>query len=360
MLLAKLEKDFGKGCVTTLSKSSDAAITHWSSTGSYEVDDAANWGIPGGRISEWFGAESSGKTTQLMAAMIENDFNGGENWLVDGESTFDQDRYVQMGGDPDKLNLLRPNTLEEFYDQVKSVIEYANSVPPSTIPSNATILLGVDTLTTIIPKDILEAEGDEQPVGAAARVNSRHLPTVDKRLPNHMSIVLLSQVRDKIGAAAWGSADANIDTPGGRVVKHHSSVRLFFNKMGQIDNGKSKEQRQIIGMKGQVRVVKCKIGPPLRKADTRIMFDHRGVDTLYGLLMTLVDAKLIQKGESGVYSCKSKNAKFKPDEFPQFVLKYPKWTAWAIEQAYELAHPKVNVGRYLRRKNEQPVRKATE
>lgn len=332
----KLEKDFGKGSITTLSKSTEAAIIHWTSTGCYSLDEATNWGLAGGRIVEYFGAESSGKTTEAMAALIENERRGGTGAVFDAEGTFDQDRYVEMGGNPETLIIIDSGTLEQFYDKLKVLIKYGQGL---TIPRNAVFLIVVDTLTMIQPKAMLEAEGEDQPVAAASRVNARHLPTIDKTLPANTCLLLLSQVRDKVGAAAWGAADSNIDTPGGRIVKHVCSTRVFFNKMGQVDNKKDKELKVIIGMKIQAKVVKSKIGPPLRKADFRIMFDNRGVDNLNGFLLTLRSKKIIPEPKQGVYSIKGKS--FKEDDFAEFVANHPKWTAWALDQCYTLAHDSI-------------------
>lgn len=335
-MFAKLEKDFGKGSITTLSRSTEAAIVHWTSTGCYALDEATNWGLAGGRIVEYFGAESSGKTTEAMAALIENERRGGQGAVYDSEGTFDQDRYVEMGGNPETLIICESGTLEEFYDKLKVMLMYARGC---VIPKNAVFLIVVDTLTMIQPKAMLEAEGDEQPVAAASRVNARHLPTIDKTLPANTCLLLLSQVRDKVGAAAWGAADSNIDTPGGRIVKHVCSTRVFFNKMGQVDNGLDKEAKKIIGMKIQAKVVKSKIGPPLRKADFRIMFDKRGVDNLNGFLLTLVAQKLIPAPKLGVYSIK--DVTFKADGFAEFVATHPKWTARALDQCYTLEHTSI-------------------
>lgn len=336
MMFAKLEKDFGKGSITTLAKSTEAAIIHWTSTGCYVLDDATNWGLAGGRIVEYFGAESSGKTTEAMAALIENERRGGQGAVYDSEGTFDQDRYVEMGGNPETLIICQSGTLEEFYDKLKIMIEYGRQL---VIPTNAVFLIVVDTLTMIQPKAMLEAEGDEQPVAAASRVNARHLPTIDKNLPANTCLLLLSQVRDKVGAAAWGAADSNIDTPGGRIVKHVCSTRVFFNKQGQVDNKQEKELKVITGMKIQAKVVKSKIGPPLRKADFRIMFDERGVDNLNAFLMSLVSKKVIFAPKLGVYSIK--DASFKEEGFAAFVATHPKWTAWALDQCYTLAHESI-------------------
>lgn len=345
----KTMNKYGAGTVRSLADSTNAEIVHWTSTGLYALDDIMGWGLPGGRIVEFFGAESSGKTTQLMKSFIENARRGGKNIVFDPEGTFNQDRYKQMGGDPALLLIIDPGTAEEFYDKLKLTLKWARG---QQVPTSACVLIGVDTMSMLIPQRVLEATGDDEPMAELPRVNSRHLPTVDKELPANTCLLLLSQIRDKVGAAAWGAADQNIDTPGGHVIKHLASVRVFFNKVGQLDNGKTKDDRVIIGMKTDAKVVKCKVGPPLRKCSYRILFDDRGVDNINSFLSVLVAKKLIKAPEKKVYTLivgQGQEIKVHEDDFAELCSKRPKWSAKMLDAAFELGHPGLDVERFIGR-----------
>ena len=342
-LLKSINTDFGAGSIGTLDNDERAKIIHWTSTGVYTLDDATGWGLPGGRIVEYFGAESSGKTTALMAAMIENGRRGGINVMFDAEGTFDQDRYKQMGGDPSKVIMVDPGTMEEFYDKLKRVVTWAKK---QEVPLNAVVLIGVDSMPMLITQKQMDLEDDEELVAAQSRVNSRHLPTVDHELGSNTCLVLLNQVRDKIGGMAW-NADGNIDTPGGRIIKHLCSIRVLFNKQGQIDNGKSKDDREIIGMKTGAKIVKNKVAPPLRKVEFRIMFDERGVDNIHAVLTALVKAGWVQAPVKGVYKLKKLKAEVtcKAEGFAAVLQRYPKWTQAALRDSFDLEHTSLDLDR---------------
>lgn len=344
-LMKSINSDFGAGSIGTLNDDERAKILHWTSTGVYPLDEATGWGLPGGRIVEYFGAESSGKTTALMAAMVENARRGGINVMFDAEGTFDQDRYEQMGGDPSKVIMVDPGTMEEFYDKLKRVITWAKK---QEIPTNSVVLIGVDSMPMLITQKQMELEDDEELVAAQSRVNSRHLPTVDHELGSNTCLVLLNQVRDKIGGMAW-NADGNIDTPGGRIIKHLCSIRVLFNKQGQIDNGKSKDDRQIIGMKTGAKVVKNKVAPPLRKVEFRIMFDERGVDNIHATLTALVKAGWVTAPNKGIYKLKKvkEEVTFRAEGFAAVTQARPKWTKAALKAAFSLEHESLDVERYL-------------
>lgn len=340
-LTQTFHKKYGAGSIVPLKDNRNSAITHHTSTGIYELDDATSWGIPGKRIIEFFGPESSGKTTALMMTMIENARHGGINFVVDGEGTFDSDRYRQMGGDPEQLHIIAVDTLEEFYERALLVAEWAKK---RTMPPNALILMGIDSLPSLIPKAELEADTDDQLVGVASRCNTRNLPKLAQAVPDHMSVIIINQVRDKIGAMAF-TEEGNIDTPGGRAVKHWCSVRIMFKKAGQIDNNKKDKERRIIGMKTEAKVVKNKVGPPLRKIMFRIMFDHRGIDMVFNFLQVLKEKKLVSGGTGGIYKIKDKSITV--ETLPIFMAKNPNWTKAALARCYDVEHTDINITRYL-------------
>ena len=344
-LFTSINTTFGAGSIGTLDNDERAQILHWTSTGVYSLDDATGWGLPGGRIVEYFGAESSGKTTALMAAMVENARRDGVNVMFDAEGTFDQDRYKQMGGDPKAVIMVDPGVMEEFYDKLKRVVTWTKK---QEVPQNAVVLVGVDSLPMLITQKMMDLEGEDQLVAEQSRVNSRHLPTIDKELGSNTCLLLLNQVRDKIGGMAW-NADGNIDTPGGRIIKHLCSIRVLFNKQGQIDNGKSKDARVIVGMKTGAKVVKNKVAPPLRKIEFRIMFDERGVDNVFATLQTMVKSGWVKAPNKGIYTLNKIKAEvnFKAEGFAGVLKARPKWCQAALKGTFDLKHDSLDLDRYL-------------
>ena len=62
--LAHIEKDYGKGAVMRLGEAAQRLATEVIPTGSLALDVALGaGGIPRGRVTEIFGAESTGKST---------------------------------------------------------------------------------------------------------------------------------------------------------------------------------------------------------------------------------------------------------------------------------------------------------
>lgn len=343
-----INSKWGAGTSQILAEDKSAQILHWCSTGIPSLDDAMGWGLPGGRIVEYFGGESAGKTTALMAAYVANQEKGGINIVFDAEATFDQDRYVAMGGNPKELITIYTGTLEEFYDKLKLACDWAGS---QEIPSDALVLIGVDSMPMIVPKAMMELQGDEQVMATQARINSMHLGTVNDKLAANTCLLLLNQIRDKVGSMAW-TAEGNIETPGGHIIKHLCSVRVLFSKMNLIDNKKTGDTRSILGIKTGAKVVKNKVAPPLRKVQFNIMFDERGVDIVQVFLTQAVLKGWVSKGTQGKYELKKVNSEvvFKADDFAAILMKKPKWAAAFLEDCFELPQRLPDLSRYIGKK----------
>lgn len=89
----------------------------------------------------------------------------------------------------------------------------------------------------------------------------------------------------KIGIV-FGSPEV---TPGGNALKFYSSVRLDVRRLKQI-----KVKDDIIGNEIRIKVVKNKMGPPLRTHETEIIFG-KGIDPLADLLGLAITKEIITK-----------------------------------------------------------------
>ena len=88
--LSHIEKDYGKGAVMRLGEAAERLTTEVIPTGSLALDVALGaGGIPRGRVTEIFGAESAGKSTLAIHIMAETQKLGGLAAYIDVEHAMD-------------------------------------------------------------------------------------------------------------------------------------------------------------------------------------------------------------------------------------------------------------------------------
>ena len=121
--LGQIEKDHGKGAVMRLGEIYDSLTTESIPTGSLALDIALGiGGIPRGRVTEVFGAESAGKSTLAIHIMAETQKLGGIAAYIDVEHALDPTYAANCGLDLDQLLISQPDSAEEALDITEQLV----------------------------------------------------------------------------------------------------------------------------------------------------------------------------------------------------------------------------------------------
>ena len=102
-------------------------------------------------------------------------------------------------------------------------------------------------------------------------------------------LIFTNQLRVKLGV----SFGDKYTTSGGKAIGFHASCRLRLKAAGQI-KAKINGIEQVIGIKTKAKVVKNRMGPPLREAEFHILFES-GVDDYGSWLQVLKDHNKIKQ-----------------------------------------------------------------
>ena len=275
MALGQIEKQFGKGSIMRMGENHNSSVGIIP-TGSLAIDVALGiGGIPRGRVTEIFGAESSGKTTLALHIIAEAQKNGGIAAFIDAEHALDANYAQALGVNLDELLISQPDTGEQALEIVDTLIR-----------SGAIDVVVIDSVAALVPRAEIEGEMGDSHMGLQARLMSQAMRKLSGNMSrSNTAAIFINQLREKIGVM-FGSPET---TPGGRALKFYSSVRLDVRRIENLKDG-----AEVVGSRVRVKVVKNKVAPPFRQAEFDIIYG-KGVSREGSLIDVGVEHGFVKK-----------------------------------------------------------------
>ncbi|EKD30495.1 MAG: hypothetical protein ACD_78C00034G0003 [uncultured bacterium (gcode 4)] len=282
--LAMIEKQFGAGSVMKLGDQQSIKVETVSS-GSIALDKALGGGYPKGRIVEIYGPESSGKTTIALHAIAEVQKAGGTAAFIDAEHALDPEYAQRIGVKTEDLIISQPDYGEQALEIVDALIR-----------SNAVDIIVIDSVAALVPKAEIEGNMGDSFMGLQARLMSQALRKITGVISKSNTVVIfINQIRMKIGVM-FGNPET---TTGGNALKFYASQRLDIRRKEKLESGTG-DDKETMGNKMKIKVVKNKIAPPFKEVEIDILFNE-GISRA-GEILDIGSEKGIIKKSGAFYS----------------------------------------------------------
>ena len=274
--ISRIERSFGKGTIMRLGSDNVQAVPVIS-TGSILLDHKALviGGIPRGRVTEIYGAESSGKTTLALQCIASAQAAGGTAAFIDAEHALDISYAQALGVNIDDMLVSQPDSGEQALDIAETLVR-----------SNAIDIVVIDSVAALVPRAEIEGDMGDSHMGLQARLMSQALRKLSGAISKtNTTAVFINQTRQKIGVL-YGNPET---TTGGNALKFYCSVRVEVRRAAQIKQGE-----KIIGNRVKVKIVKNKVAAPFRTCEFDIMYNE-GISVAGDLVDLGVEQGVIKK-----------------------------------------------------------------
>jgi len=224
-------------------------------------DPSASLGLPLGKLVEIFGEEGGGKSSLAYRVIGYAQKMGYEVAWIDTEHSFSDNLAKINGCDASQIIYSNLSNIEDV-----DKVFYAEDILDNIMKMCATTLIKVivvDSVANLVPKARGEADSEQKFMGLLARLLSENLGKITQYAEKYgVLLIFINQLREKINVT-WGNPETS---PGGRSLKHNSSLRLKISKRNTVkaniivfdEDGEEK----IIGRTSMVKIEKNRLAKP--------------------------------------------------------------------------------------------------
>jgi len=258
VIIERLQKDLLKQGYN-VKKASEVTEEAKIKTNIFPIDYLLSGGISqceGGHRIEFWGAESTGKTTFALHIIKQFQKKGKICVFVDAEDSFDRTWGSVVGLDDEKLIVIKPKNLEELGDMLGVLIPQVD-------------LIVIDSIVSLPAEAELERDTNEPTMAIAARVNALITRKIYNTLANRNTVLIfINQMREKLGVM-YGSPNTS---GGGHALKHLYNTRIEF-KVGKPIDIETEEDKERVGYEINLRCIKNKKGVPFKTSVVNLYFN---------------------------------------------------------------------------------------
>jgi recombination protein RecA len=297
-------------------------VKEWIGSGSTILDLAISnrkdGGFPVGRVCEITGLEQSGKSLLASHVLLNTQKKGGFAVYIDTENALSTEYLTAIGLDLKQMLYIPLETVEDIFETIDVIIDKIRSSD-----KNRLVTIVVDSIAGASTKTEMSADFDKDGYATAkALIISKAMRKITNLIGRErICLIITNQLRQKLNAPAFSDPWT---TPGGKGIPFHASVRIRLSSIGAI-KVKVDGHDQIVGSRVKAKLVKNRVGPPLRECEYEVYFDS-GIDDYSSWLTTMKDYGLVSQAGAW-YSWTNKKSgeviKFQSKEFVEKLINVP-------------------------------------
>lgn len=284
--------DLNKEGFALLKDSTLASVGDVIPLGIPEIDKQLDGGIPMGRVIEFFSRENVGKSTiAYQLTRMANLLDQKVVWF-DVESTANREHLGEVGVDIDETIVWQPDLSKTTGMSIETIVERMIAIMEDFKKKyDRPLVIVWDSIGASQSTATIEGGMDGKQPGTDAKAITKGMGLLSIAAQQTGStLIVINQVRDKIGAMSFGP---QVDTPGGRALKHAASVRIQLAKLGAYKVG-----GEDFGHKVQTKLVKSKISVPNSKGES-ILFGKYGMNELVNTVDAAISLGIIKTQSGG-------------------------------------------------------------
>jgi len=300
----ELKTQYGKEIVRTYDQQVDCQIIP---SGFYELDKATNLGgIPMGKMFEFSGPESSGKTTMAWQVLSELSRVTGKKILcLDYEMATSKPYLRQLGVPVEDVIWALPedSSLEDGFEILKKLL-----------PTGAFCGAIVDSVAMMIPK--AEAESVEEK-GLEGNDMMLKAKVLTKALRNYGPIfrksgavvIFINHLMAKVQTGGFAPMGESEETPGGKAFKHNCDLRITLKPLNYVtkqvasDKDPKKKVNVKIGREVKIKFIKNRVGEPFGE-EVMTLRNGKGFDIVTSVIKRSLADGIVVKAAGGEHRFK--------------------------------------------------------
>ena len=243
-------------------------------------------GLPLGRVIEFRGGYSSGKSSLSLYLIGVMQKAGYINMMIDAEAVYTEEYGEACGVDNNTLIYLRPNTMEDCIEAIRIGLS-----------SDLIKFIWIDSLSALVPNNEVTKDVGEGTLAVRARLMSSYLPQIVNLCARHnASVIWLNQERTS-NIGGYGPSKAGT---GGKALPFYASLILEVSRESYIEEAGVK-----LGHNIRLKVIKSKLtAKPFSEATIPLNYPSSskptGIDVTQDVINQVIQCNIVQRKGSWV------------------------------------------------------------